>query len=186
MEGRSNKIRVSERTKIFGDNLERARKQRGLTRQQLAAAVGINENTLSSYVLGKREPNLGKIFEFARVLAVSVNELTGDADNTPVFDYRLARAKELLEAAGGRLEILTDGTYVFKVPLFYYGDDDVFFAMLDRVLLNAPEDYSGACPDAANFVDTIEKILFRAVKNDKKFTDVLKDMAHPPVPTSTS
>ena len=81
--------------KILGENLERIRKARGYSRQQLADVMGITENNFGSYERGRKLPPLDRIIRLAKFLDVSIIDLTTDNPNATtggVFQYRLKRA----------------------------------------------------------------------------------------------
>jgi len=61
----------------FGDNLKNARKRLGLTQKQVAAALDITESTYCGYETGKREPDVQKIKQLARVLNTPSDALLG-------------------------------------------------------------------------------------------------------------
>ncbi len=61
----------------FGERLSRLRKERGLTQVELAEQVGIIQSIMTDYERGKLRLNAEMICRFARVLAVSTDELLG-------------------------------------------------------------------------------------------------------------
>jgi transcriptional regulator with XRE-family HTH domain len=56
---------------LVGRNVERIRKAKGLTQEQLAEAVGCSQQYLSDLERGKRNPTIIRIYEIAVVLGVS-------------------------------------------------------------------------------------------------------------------
>lgn len=60
-------------------NLKEIRKQRGLTQQQLADILGIEQPTIQRYE-GGRSPSLAQAIEIADALGVSLNELVSAGD----------------------------------------------------------------------------------------------------------
>lgn len=51
------------------------RTERGMTQQQLGAAVGLKPNTIACYELGYRTPNINIAQALARALGVQVDEI---------------------------------------------------------------------------------------------------------------
>ena len=56
------------------------RKEKGLTLQQVADAIGVGNNTISRYETGKREPKLETWLKLADFFGVSVSYLQGVSD----------------------------------------------------------------------------------------------------------
>lgn len=86
------------RAQILGANLERIRKEKGFSRKQLAAAIGITEIAYGAYERGERNLPADKIFNLAVSLNVKVADILGEnpnAENSEVFQYRLQRAYKM-------------------------------------------------------------------------------------------
>ena len=62
-------------------NLKKIRSEKGITQKELATTLGINQNNISRYEAGDREPNLDTLKKLATVLEVTVDELIGDDDD---------------------------------------------------------------------------------------------------------
>ena len=62
---------------IFGDNIKRLRKNKGLKQQELAEILGIKRNTYSDWENGKTEPKLGNVVKLAHVFGTTTDELLG-------------------------------------------------------------------------------------------------------------
>jgi len=58
-----------------GTRLKRLRQRRGLTQQQLAAAVGVARVTVARVEIGAARPSLGLLERLARALGVKVSRL---------------------------------------------------------------------------------------------------------------
>ena len=63
--------------KRFSKNLRIARKLRRVTQAELAAAVGVSRNTVSSWENGVTEPNLTALKAISDYLDVSLDDLFG-------------------------------------------------------------------------------------------------------------
>ena len=61
----------------FGENLVRIRKERGITRKDLAEKLGIPYTTLRNYEKGDREPGHKTLISLSLIFDVSVDELIG-------------------------------------------------------------------------------------------------------------
>lgn len=57
-------------------NMRTVRKRRGLTQAQIAEAIGVEQPTIQRYENGTRDPSLAQALEIAKVLGVSLDELT--------------------------------------------------------------------------------------------------------------
>lgn len=62
--------------KDFGNRLQAIRKMKNYTQQQLSDLLGLkNKTTLSSWEVGKSEPDIKSIKDLCNILKVDVNEL---------------------------------------------------------------------------------------------------------------
>lgn len=57
--------------------LKELRKERGLSQSGLGDAIGVNWRTISSYELGKREPDIDTIVKFCKFFGVSADYFLG-------------------------------------------------------------------------------------------------------------
>jgi transcriptional regulator with XRE-family HTH domain len=62
---------------MFAQTLRRLMKERGVTQQKLARAVGIARATLGYYVCGERDPTISTVARIADYLDVSIDYLVG-------------------------------------------------------------------------------------------------------------
>ena len=91
---------MTDALKKFAENLKRIRKNRGMSRAQIANIIGIDENSVGAYERGGREPSLSRIIQLTEILGVSVEELVEDSPNAlekSVMKYRLQRALKTVE-----------------------------------------------------------------------------------------
>ena len=49
----------------------------GINQVQLAAKIGVKQNTVSSWVLGKKEPNISSLWRLADYFEVDIDYLVG-------------------------------------------------------------------------------------------------------------
>jgi HTH-type transcriptional regulator, repressor for puuD len=62
---------------MFGERLTQLRKQKGLSQNDLAEAIGISRQAISKYENGLAEPDLDKIAKLRDILGVSYADLLG-------------------------------------------------------------------------------------------------------------
>ena len=63
----------------FSEQLIKLRKQKGLSQEQLGAAVGVTRQTVSKWELGDTTPELGKLVQLSDYFQLSIDELVGHA-----------------------------------------------------------------------------------------------------------
>ena len=68
------------------NRISELRKEKGLTLQQVADAIGVGNNTISRYENGKREPNSEMWKKLANYFNVSVDYLVGNDDYNTFLD----------------------------------------------------------------------------------------------------
>lgn len=61
--------------KSFGQKLAEARKNRGITQEKLADAVGLHRTYIGFIEQGKRNPSIGNIYKIAKALKISLKDL---------------------------------------------------------------------------------------------------------------
>ncbi len=64
--------------------MKAVRKRRKMTQAQLAEAIGVEQPTIQRYENGTRDPSLAQALEIAKVLGVSLDELTQISDAAPL------------------------------------------------------------------------------------------------------
>lgn len=62
--------------------LEELRKKQGMTQNELAALVGVQQNTISQWESGKRHPTSTTLPRLANVLGCTIDELFGRGQNS--------------------------------------------------------------------------------------------------------
>ncbi|KXL54406.1 HTH-type transcriptional regulator ImmR [Anaerotignum neopropionicum] len=60
---------------LFGEKIAKARKEKGLTQEQLAEMIGVAKSTLTGYEKGNREPDLLKIKKLISILDINPDYL---------------------------------------------------------------------------------------------------------------
>ena len=96
-------ILTEKLAKQIGENLQRARKARGYTRDQVAEVAGVAKTIIGRYETGMILPPFDRLFVIAEFLKVPVATLTGENEltdkivNDAIFEYRLQRAYSRIE-----------------------------------------------------------------------------------------
>lgn len=159
------------RAQILGENLRRIREEKGVSRKQLAEAIGITENMIGQYELGRKLPPLDKIFNLADSLDVAITDITGEnkkAVDKKVFEYRLQRALNMAERGHYRIEILDDGRVTINTPKrIEHNDDGTIYFTLDT-----PYTFK----DTVTFVEIMEAAERTALFFDVTFNEVIQDL----------
>lgn len=68
--------------------LKELRLSKNITQQRLAFELHINQNTISRYETGVREPGITELIAIADYFHVSIDYLVGRTDN-PEFTYKI-------------------------------------------------------------------------------------------------
>lgn len=69
------------------------RKEYGYTLKELGDKLGVRDNTLSQYETGKRQPQLGFLYELADFFHVSLDYLTGE---TETKDFKITNENDVI------------------------------------------------------------------------------------------
>ena len=65
-------------------NLRKIRKEKGISQLKLALDLNTNQNTISRYETGEREPGINELIKIADYFNVSIDYLVGRTDNPKV------------------------------------------------------------------------------------------------------
>jgi transcriptional regulator with XRE-family HTH domain len=65
----------------LGERMAQFRKARGITQVQLAATLGVSQQTYQSYEVGRRRIQVSALPVVARTLSVSLEDLFGESDS---------------------------------------------------------------------------------------------------------
>ncbi len=66
---------------IFAERLQELMKEQGLNQVRLAERVGVKQNTISAWLLKKKEPSLTSLWLVADYFGVDVDYLIGRKDD---------------------------------------------------------------------------------------------------------
>lgn len=115
----------------LGAEIERRRKEKGLSRRELAALIGVNEISFGAYATGTRLPSVDKILMIARALDCSITDLVGDnpARNTAskIWERRVQRCVNIANWAQYYVLDVKEGKVVFAEPskIILTGNDEL-------------------------------------------------------------
>jgi len=85
---------LATHNQLFGNMVERYRKQLGLTKTELAAASGVSRNALAHIENGTQNTNIVQLGLLASALNVYPQDLLPDMHNPDVY----AKTEEILQA----------------------------------------------------------------------------------------
>ena len=63
---------------MIGDNIKKFRIIRGLSQAELADLLNVSQKTISSWEIGRTEPNMGMVEKLALLLGVRKSDLIGE------------------------------------------------------------------------------------------------------------
>lgn len=171
------------RATILGENLKRIREEKGVTRKELAAATGITANMIGDYETARILPPLDKIFTLADSLDVSITDITGEnkkAVDKKVFEYRLKRAKKMLEFLDGLADLLSDDALQIN------DKGNVTISSYEKIIYkDGIVSFGGAriittFRNVEIFVDVMEKAeyraLYRQIPFSQAFTEIIDEV----------
>lgn len=99
----------------FGDSLTKIRKEKGISRKDLAEQLDIPYTTLRNYETDQREPGHKLLIKIANLLSVSVDELVGypgKKETAPLYSseaIKLAQDYDFLDSHGKKIvRMVTD------------------------------------------------------------------------------
>lgn len=174
-------IYMSENEKLH-NRIAELRKEKGLTLQQVADAIGVGNNTISRYETGNREPKLETWKKLAKFFKAPVSYLQGQGwsqnEVASLLLYVLANPHEdFLELPSGTS---TDGTKIFK-----YGYDkdylkdadvtdfDMYQELVTELLVEREKEYRKKNNDSFETDDELEEYVeeYSAELFDKYISD---------------
>lgn len=90
----------------FAASLRDIRLQRGLTQVEIAKQLGVDKSTYNGYESGRREPDVKRIKEIARILNVSADYLIGtQLDDITHIRPLIHTSDQYVDAINNREEI---------------------------------------------------------------------------------
>jgi len=108
----------------LGEKLQKMRKQRGITQEQLADSLFVSRAAVSKWESGRGYPNIDSLKALAQYFGVTIDELLC-ADAVPDF------SEEEKGAKGGSLFAWADigAALLFLLPMFGQGADGVVLSL---------------------------------------------------------
>lgn len=116
---KENKRRLSESVAYmeFHEKLQRLRKQRGITQEELAQALFVSRTAVSKWESGRGYPNLDSLKAIAKFYAVTVDELlSGGEILTIAEEDTRAQRQHICDMVFGSLDLST--AVFFFLPIF--------------------------------------------------------------------
>ena len=89
---------TAEQRRRFGQALQRAREECGLSQRRLADALGVSQASVSQWLLGQTAPRPERVAALERVLRMEPNSLAQLLGQVP-YDDRAAPSVSVTEAA---------------------------------------------------------------------------------------
>lgn len=116
--------------KILGANLRNLRQSRGYSQLKFAEIVGTTQASISAWELGTREPELGTVFQIAKIFMVPVSSLL------PVEESGLDEdaSRKVLSAVGQNHGL---GTAILKMQYFDSKQLAVVTSVIDAISTEA-------------------------------------------------
>lgn len=150
---------------IIGHRINRALDISGKKQKELAAFLGVPDNTISYFISGKRTPNAEQIIYIARYLGVSADYLLGLTNASAVVSEQNKIIRDICDYTGlneDSVELLN----FFKTAMF--DEEHRFF----RLSVEDVEDYDLSRLDFFDYVivysDTLYDDLISYIVNIKK------------------
>ena len=69
---------------MLSENIKNLRKAKGISQLKLALDLNTNQNTVSRYETGEREPSISDLIKIADYFNVSIDYLVGRTDNPKI------------------------------------------------------------------------------------------------------
>lgn len=85
-----------------GENIKKFRLLKGYTQLQLAQKMNVSEKTISSWEVGRTEPNMGTIEELSKVLNCQKSELIGEPATLSPEEYQIIKKFRYLDSYGAK------------------------------------------------------------------------------------
>lgn len=85
---------------VFSTNLARIRSERGLTQEQLAEKIGVQQPTVQRWEAGGRQPRRGSLEAIAAALEVELSSLFEEGDGSDLFPSEDELARMIQRAMG--------------------------------------------------------------------------------------
>ena len=108
---------TDEEKRELGQKIKTARKQKGLSQEQLADLVGYKVGTISKYEQGYRIPDIGMLRRIAAALECNLAELAGTTEEVINEEIRFEGAVESYIA-------WLRGVHIMVGTMFYDDDDN--------------------------------------------------------------
>jgi transcriptional regulator with XRE-family HTH domain len=92
-------VATAEQRRWFGQALQRARVECGLSQRELAEALGVSQASVSQWLLGQTAPRAERVSALERVLRMKPNSLAQLLGQVPYTDRAATPSMSVTEAA---------------------------------------------------------------------------------------
>lgn len=162
----------------LGEKIKEARKQCGLTQEQLAEKMLLSRSAIAKWESNKGLPDVENLKTLAKLLNVSVDYLLGNGDT--VTDYVIREAYNLFDYGDGSKKKKKERLMREKFP------DAIIRPLLGKLKLTKGEkvidnmigfltDAPFGIPGVINSVKNTDKAFFLVEKDDKQFFVTVTD-----------
>ena len=115
---------MDEIRKTIIENMIFYREKRGLKQKELAKAIDVKDNTVSTWESGKNAPSLQALYKICKALDISISDLFGKYSNEKDEGEFPAKLRELLKQAEDLNEVGQDRLFELSELLgFKYKKD---------------------------------------------------------------
>lgn len=97
--GRGRNVATAEQRRRFGQALQRAREECGLSQRGLADTLGVSQASVSQWLLGQTAPRPERVVALERVLRMEPNSLAQLLGQVPYDDWAAPPSVSVTEAA---------------------------------------------------------------------------------------
>ena len=132
---------TADERRELGQNIKSARKQKGLSQEQLADLVGYKVGTISKYEQGYRMPDIIMLRKIASALECNISEIAGAMEDVIVEESRFE------EAAQKYIDWLRCVGIMVGIPLYHENDQEKNAIIVD--IDNVPLDIENNIDDIA-------------------------------------
>jgi transcriptional regulator with XRE-family HTH domain len=162
--------KASPSMEAFASNLVSLRKAKGLTQDELAAALGTNQQKIARWETGRSEPNIKAVLAVAEYFGVLMDEMVG---RSPVLQP-IERARFLSEITKGHLVTRTPEDIIAKIAEFRALDEgSVDAGRIDPLTLSVFADYKRDPDNFARVANGVKAMLDARAAGKSDITDLV-------------
>lgn len=129
---------------VIGQRINSALNISGKKQKELAAVLGVPDNTISYFVSGKRTPNTEQIIKIAQYLKVSADFLLG-----------LTNASAIVSEDNKTIRDVCDYTGLTENAVYYLLERNVFYFMKEQVASQVLREFGHEWDNISDFFDRL-------------------------------